>query len=147
MSSSKKLTCNGTLRQVFIRVYRLDSQTCWYFRPSFVNCCPSNLLSGSTLPPSPLLCVNKYTVYTYTVRKEGGYGVLGLREINTCRKVSFESIPGFHNRLKIRAQVYFSRWRHFALPSMSHYLSTASPLRSYSLLSINWYTQTSLCMY
>jgi hypothetical protein len=29
------------------------------FRPSFVNCCPSNLLSGSILPPPrlpPSLC-------------------------------------------------------------------------------------------
>ncbi len=34
----------------------------WYFRPSFVNCCPSNLLSGSTLPPFPA-CVNRYIVY------------------------------------------------------------------------------------
>ncbi len=25
----------------------------WYFRPSFVNCCPSPLLYGSTLPPPP----------------------------------------------------------------------------------------------
>jgi hypothetical protein len=25
----------------------------WYFRPSFVNCCPSNLLSGSPPPPLP----------------------------------------------------------------------------------------------
>ncbi len=52
----KKLTCKGTLRQVFIRVYRMEIyiQTCWYFRPSFVNCCPSNLLSGSTLPPFPV---------------------------------------------------------------------------------------------
>jgi hypothetical protein len=33
------------------------SQSCWYFRPCFVNCCPSNLLSGSTQPPSPLHCV------------------------------------------------------------------------------------------
>jgi hypothetical protein len=44
MSSSKKFTCKGTLRQVFIRV--LDwrySQSCWYFRLSFVNCWPSNL--------------------------------------------------------------------------------------------------------
>jgi hypothetical protein len=31
------------------------SQSCWYFRPSFVNCCPSNLLSGSTfLTPFPV---------------------------------------------------------------------------------------------
>jgi hypothetical protein len=28
-----------------------------------------------------------YTVYTYTVCKGGGYGVLGLRQIKTCRKV------------------------------------------------------------
>jgi hypothetical protein len=33
------------------------SQSCWYFRPSFGNCCPSNLLSGPTFPPSPLPCV------------------------------------------------------------------------------------------
>jgi hypothetical protein len=57
----KKLTCKGTLRQVFIRVYILEwrySQSCWYFQPSFVNCCPSKLRSGSTLPPtSSLPCV------------------------------------------------------------------------------------------
>ncbi len=34
------------------------SQSCWYFRPTFVNCWPSNLLSGQLLPPSPLPCVN-----------------------------------------------------------------------------------------
>jgi hypothetical protein len=39
------------------------------------------------LSPPPLPCVNKYTVYTYTVCKGGAYGVLGLRQINTCRKV------------------------------------------------------------
>jgi hypothetical protein len=34
------------------------SQFCWYFRPSFVNCCDSNLLFDSLPPPpSPLsLC-------------------------------------------------------------------------------------------
>jgi hypothetical protein len=34
---------------VFNRVYRMEIQsvTCWYFRPNFVNYCPSNLLSGS----------------------------------------------------------------------------------------------------
>ncbi len=38
------------------------------------------------LPPPPR--VNKYIVYTYTVCNGGrGYGVLGLRQINTCRKV------------------------------------------------------------
>jgi hypothetical protein len=31
------------------------SQSCWYFRPSFVNYCTSHLLSGSS-PPPPHLC-------------------------------------------------------------------------------------------
>ncbi len=49
----KILTCKGTLQQVFIRVYWLEIQSVMlsYFRPSFVNCCPSNLLSSSVLPP------------------------------------------------------------------------------------------------
>ncbi len=52
-SSIRRLTCKGTLRQVFIRVYTIDwrySQSCWYFRPSFVNCCPSLWLNS---PPHP----------------------------------------------------------------------------------------------
>ncbi len=33
------------------------SQSYWYFRPSFVNCCPSKLLFDSTLPPlTPSMC-------------------------------------------------------------------------------------------
>ncbi len=50
-------------------------QSCWYFRPSFVNCCPSNLLSGSTHhspPPHPVWI--KYAVYTYTVCGVAGMG-------------------------------------------------------------------------
>ncbi len=49
----------------------VTSQLCWYFRPSFVNCCPSNLLSGSTLPTPP--CVNKYTyiIHVYNVKAGG----------------------------------------------------------------------------
>ncbi len=40
-------------------------QSCWYFWPSLVNYCPSNLLSGSPLPPFP---VSKYcTVYSDSV--------------------------------------------------------------------------------
>ncbi len=47
----------GTLRQVFIRVYRLEIQSVvLVFQPSFVNCCPYKLLSGSTLLLIP--CVN-----------------------------------------------------------------------------------------
>jgi hypothetical protein len=52
------------------------SQSCWYFRPSFENCCPSNLLSGSTLPPLPpsLVCLCQSTVYTDIVWLGGGGG-------------------------------------------------------------------------
>jgi hypothetical protein len=58
MSSSKKLTCQGTLRQVFIRVCGLKLQSVmWYFRPSFVNYCPSTLLLVHLPPPTPLPCV------------------------------------------------------------------------------------------
>ncbi len=86
------------------------SQKCWYFQPSFVNCCPSNLLSGSTP-------VSKYSIYRHSVRvlletifsrslalciwpvseptklldhqikiRRGG----GHRQINTCRKVPLQ---------------------------------------------------------
>ncbi len=60
------------------------------FRPSFVNCCPSNLLSGSRLPPLSLSHVNTYTVYTYTVCKGGGVWGSGLRQINNCHKVPLQ---------------------------------------------------------
>ncbi len=80
MSSYKKWSLKGLCGRCLLEFIDWRySQSYWYFRPSFVNCCPSNFLSGSTLlPPSPLPCVNKYTVYTYTVCKGGRYGVLGL---------------------------------------------------------------------
>ncbi len=80
----KKLRYQGTLRQhILYHIYRLknsqflaDIQSCWYFQPNFVicnlPCCPSPLLFGSTLPPSNLPCVNKYTV------RKGGGGVTGF---------------------------------------------------------------------
>ncbi len=94
MSSSKRFNCKGTLRQVFFRVYRLEVRTvCQFgiFDPALWICCPFNLLSGSTLPPSPLPCVKKYTVYTTVCKRDGvGYGVLGFRQINICRKVPLQ---------------------------------------------------------
>ncbi len=90
MSSSKQISpvkrlCSRCLSEFIDWRY---SQSCWYFRPSFVNCCPSPLLSGSTLP---LPCVNKYTEYTYSVCKGGRkYGVLRLRQLNTWRKVHLQ---------------------------------------------------------
>jgi hypothetical protein len=62
MSSSKKFTCKGTLRQVFIRIYVMEianflhsvmlvfsTQLCDLYPPR----CPSPLLSSSTLPLPP----------------------------------------------------------------------------------------------
>jgi hypothetical protein len=40
-------------------------------------------------PTPPSLSEQVYCI-TYTVCKGGGYGVLGLRQINTCRKVSLQ---------------------------------------------------------
>jgi hypothetical protein len=84
MSSSKKMTCKGTLRQMFID-WRY-SQSNWYFRPSF-NCCPSNLLWFNSPPPPPPFSLCQSTVY-----RDSGWeraGVLSpvgdhiLQEFNT----------------------------------------------------------------
>ncbi len=51
---------------MFIRIYRLEMQSVMsVFRLSFVNCCPSNLLSGS-IPPFPVWI--SILVYTSTHR-------------------------------------------------------------------------------
>ncbi len=47
------------------------SQSCWYFRPSFVNYCPSNLLSGSPPHPSPP-SQSQSTEHTESVWLKGG---------------------------------------------------------------------------
>jgi hypothetical protein len=78
------MTCKGTLRQVFVRDYRLEVQSL-LLALSTQHCellplLPSLWLNSTPPPPPP-----QYTVYTYTVCKGGGYGVLGLRQINTRR--------------------------------------------------------------
>ncbi len=73
---------------LYIRVYRLEIQSVMLvFRPSFVNCCLLTFCLIQLSPPPSLPYVNKYTVYTYSVCSGGGYGVLGLRQINICREV------------------------------------------------------------
>ncbi len=75
MSSSKK---NYLYRDLVAGVY----QSLWtgqtYFRHSFVNCCPSNLLSGSLLPPlPPSLCQSRvYRIHYTDSVWLGGVGVL-----------------------------------------------------------------------
>jgi hypothetical protein len=72
MSSSKNLTCKGTLRQVFIRVYILEIQSVDHvciFAPAL--CTVASLtFSLVQLPLPPSLC--KSTVYTDSVWLGGG---------------------------------------------------------------------------
>ncbi len=111
MSSYKKLTFKGTLRQVFIRVYTVDwrySQSCWYFRPSFVNCYTSSLLSGSTLPPPPFpVWISILYTHIQCVR---GAGV-------------WDSGPQTDKQLR-----QFFKWRHFALHFMCHIFLRCTPI-------------------
>jgi hypothetical protein len=48
----------------------------------------SSSLWFKSAPPPHLPCVNKYTVYTCV--RGGLYWVLGLRQMNTSRKVSLQ---------------------------------------------------------
>jgi hypothetical protein len=80
MLSYKKLTCKGTLRQVFIRVYILEIQPVMFvFSTQFFE-----LLSLS--PPSPPSLGEKYTVYMCTVCKGGGGGY-GPQSKNSIRSI------------------------------------------------------------
>ncbi len=90
----KKFTCKGTLRQVFFRVIDWRyMQSCWYFRPSFVNYCPSNLLYGSPTPPPSL----RQIPYIQTVSGWEGKGMLSpvgdhiLQEFNTLYLTRFRT--------------------------------------------------------
>ncbi len=87
------------MRQVFVRVYWLGIQSVIlvFSTYSFVNCCPSNLLSGSTLPPSPpTFPVSKYSIYRQCVAGRG-WGVLSpvgddiQQEFNTLYLTRFRN--------------------------------------------------------
>ncbi len=82
-------------------------QSSWYFRPSFVNCCPCNFLSGSTFPPTPLPCVNKYTVCIHVYSFVRGGGSMGFWA-SEDKQLPQSPFTG-----------QFFGWRHFALSSMS----------------------------
>jgi hypothetical protein len=107
MSLSKKIDlqknfASGVLSEFKFIDWRY-SQSCWYFLPSFLNCCPSRLLSGSTLAPPPSQWIS--TVYSVTVCKGGGVWGSGPQTDNHLPQSPFTG--------------QFFTWRHFALPSMS----------------------------
>ncbi len=60
----------------------------WRKSLAFSLLCASNPFSGSTLPPYPVRKSTLYASIRYSVG--GGYGVLGLRQINTSRKVPLQ---------------------------------------------------------
>jgi hypothetical protein len=77
------------------RVYRLEIQSgLLVFSTQLYDLlprCPSPLLSGLTFPLSPpSLCEQVYCIHIYSVQRRG-VEVLGLRQINTCRKVSLQA--------------------------------------------------------
>ncbi len=54
-----------------------SNQSCWFFRPALWTIAPVTFTLVSSPPPFPLLCVNKYTVYTYTYTMcKGGGGMV-----------------------------------------------------------------------
>jgi hypothetical protein len=75
----------------------------FYFRPSFENCCPPNLLSGSTLH-----------LFIQCIRWGGGVWVSGPQ---TDKHLPHSPLLG---------QFYFFRWRHVALPLYESYHSTCN---------------------
>jgi hypothetical protein len=80
MLSSKKLTCTKGLCGKCLSGYRLEiPSVTLVFSTQLWELLPLSP-SGSTLPPPPLPCVNKYTVYTYTVCSgEGGLWCSGTQ--------------------------------------------------------------------
>jgi hypothetical protein len=85
------------------------SQSCWYFRLSFVNYYPSNLISGS--PPTPLpISQSQSTEYTQTVSscEEVRWWVLScvedhiLQEFNTLFLTRFRTYKALPPQTKTR---------------------------------------------
>jgi hypothetical protein len=90
MFSLKIFPCKETLRQMFFIVYRLEIQSVMLvFSTHLYELLPLSPSLWFNSSPYPFL--NNYTVHMYTVYKRG-YGVLGLRQINTCRNSLYRSI-------------------------------------------------------
>ncbi len=108
--SSKKLTCKSSLRQVYIRVYRLEKQSVMLvFSTQLCELLYGVPLTFSLVQLSPLppfsVWVSTFTVYTYKVCKAGGVWGSGPQTDKQRPQSPFTS--------------KFFRWRHFALSVMS----------------------------
>ncbi len=91
------------------------SPSLWFNSPAF----PLHL------PPSSLCVHVQYSTCTVHVTVcVGGYVVLGLRQINTCREVPL--------------QVKFFRWQHFAFPSISLTFLRPQWRRKYNVWAWSW---------
>ncbi len=99
----KKLTCKWTLRQVFIRVHKKEIVSHVGISTQLCELLPLQPSLWFNYPPFPVWIG---ILYTRIQCVWGGHGVLGLIQIDSCRKVPL--------------RVNFFRWRHFALPSMRH---------------------------
>ncbi len=106
MLSSKKFTCKGTLRQVFIRVYRLVIQSqVGIFYPAVWTVVPLTFSLVSS-PPLSLPCVNNYTIQCV----RGGGGMESYRR--------WEGPQTDIHLSQVPLRVIIFRWRHLALVSI-----------------------------
>ncbi len=81
MLSFKNIDLQRDFATGFYQSYRLEIQTAMLeFSTQLCELLPMKPSLWFNSPPLP--CVNKHTVYTYTV--------LGLRQINTCHKVPLQ---------------------------------------------------------
>jgi hypothetical protein len=89
----KKLTCKGILRQVFIRVYRPEMHSVMLVLSTQLCELLPLYLTFSLVELSPPFSVWRCILYIrIQCERGGGYGVLGLRQINTCLKDSLQMI-------------------------------------------------------
>ncbi len=154
------MTWKGTLRQGVSEFkdwrYR---QSCGYFWPTFVNCCPSNLLSGST--PQPPFPVSKYTIYRQCVAGRGWeccwvllktifcrslLNTLYLTRVRTYKIALPPKKPrregGLRQISTCRKILYrpIFRWWHFALVSIKLISPWLEGIRTGIVWNIAWFT-------
>jgi hypothetical protein len=152
LSSKKNWPIKGLCGRCLFEFIDLRySQSRWYFRPSCVSYCPSNL-SSSPLPSSPLPCVEVQQTVC-------GWEGVGGRVIELCWRPysagvshsciwpdseptklpnhSKQNLGGLTDKTcrEVPLQVNLFWWRHFALLSINLIFSTYSTLYSDTIYS------------